>query len=281
MARSAISRSTSGHGQIVAGYLLVVRDDVLLAQRVDEASGHASGTKQRRHDGRRRDTGGTKPLRGLTRASCFPPHRRRELASWRGSTRLAPAPGRWARRGFLAGAAVTRRPLRRRDHAGSPASNARHRVVPAASGAVSQPLTLALAADSDPVWSPDGRRIAFRSLQTGRPALFTKRAHDQDAEDETLIEGDATPTDWRGSDVIVQMADARRGTTSSRLTSMAPRTTIVKSGFNDTDGRWSPDGAWLAYVSDESGRPDIYANRREWQSSAGLVRRRHPSALES
>jgi dipeptidyl aminopeptidase/acylaminoacyl peptidase len=41
------------------------------------------------------------------------------------------------------------------------------------------------------------------------------------------------------------------------------RTTLVKSGFNDTDGRWSPDGTWLAYVSDESGRPDIYANPRE------------------
>jgi Tol biopolymer transport system component len=39
------------------------------------------------------------------------------------------------------------------------------------------------------------------------------------------------------------------------------KTTLVKSGFNDTDGRWSPDGTWLAYVSDESGQPDIYANR--------------------
>jgi hypothetical protein len=135
-------------------------------------------------------------------------------------------------------------------------------VVPAAAGAVSQPLTLALAADSDPVWAPDGRRIAFKSLQTGRPTLFAKRAHDQDAEDETLIEADATPTDWRGSDVIVQMADGASGYDVVAIGQRGTQTTIVKGGFNDTDGRWSPDGTWLAYVSDESGRPDIYANRR-------------------
>ena len=58
-------------------------------------------------------------------------------------------------------------------------------VVPTAAGAASQPLTLALAADSDPVWSPDGQRVAFRSLKTGRPALYVKRAHEKDAEDRT------------------------------------------------------------------------------------------------
>ena len=136
-------------------------------------------------------------------------------------------------------------------------------IIPAASGLPSQPLTLALAADSDPVWSPDGRRIAFRSLQTGRPSVFLKRAHDKDAEDETVVEGDATPTDWRGSTVVVQTADASSGSDIVAIDETThTRTTMVKSGFNDTDGRWSPDGTWLAYVSDESGRPDIYANPR-------------------
>jgi hypothetical protein len=33
---------------------------------------------------------------------------------------------------------------------------------------------------------------------------------------------------------------------------------IAKTPFNETDGRWSPDGRWIAYVSDEPGRPEIF-----------------------
>ena len=84
-------------------------------------------------------------------------------------------------------------------------------IVPSASGAPSQPLTLALAADSDPVWSPDGRRVLFKSLQTGRPALFVKRAHDKDADDEAFVGGEATPTDWRDANVIAHAAAASSG----------------------------------------------------------------------
>ena len=137
-------------------------------------------------------------------------------------------------------------------------------VVPAAAGAASQPLTLALAADSDPVWSPDGQRVAFRSLQTGRPALYVKRAHEKDAEDQAIAEGDATPTDWLGTTIIVHAIEAASARDINAIDDTRhTKTTLVKSGFNDTDGRWSPGGTWLAYVSDESGRPDIYARRRD------------------
>jgi Tol biopolymer transport system component len=137
-------------------------------------------------------------------------------------------------------------------------------VVPTTPGTPSRPLTLALAADSDPVWAPDGRRVAFRSLQTGRPALYTKQVSEADAEDKALVEGDSTPTDWRGANLVVHIADSSSGYDIVAVDQASGmRATIVKSGFNDTDGRWSPDGAWLAYVSDESGRPDIYVNRRE------------------
>ncbi|HET9361575.1 MAG TPA: hypothetical protein VFO58_17605, partial [Vicinamibacterales bacterium] len=136
-------------------------------------------------------------------------------------------------------------------------------LVPTARRADVEPLTLAVASDSDPVWSPDGRRVAFRSLQKGRPALFTKRVRAADAEDELLLDADATPSDWRGSGVLLHEADPASGQDIVTIDAVRrSRAHVVKSGFNDTDGRQSPDGRWLAYVSDESGRPDIYL--RPW-----------------
>jgi Tol biopolymer transport system component len=254
--------ATSGHGQIVGGYLLVVRDDVLLAQRVEESG--ALGRSIPLITG----VGATSTGRSLFVASprivlsSASSTRAREL-TWfdingmRISTmgesgdlwqvRLAP-------NDRYAAVTLTAPLLRTLDIT----------IVPAASGAPSQSLTLALAADSDPVWSPDGRRVLFKSLQTGRPTLFMKRAHDKDADDETVVEGDATPTDWRESAIVAHIAEASSGQDVVAIDAAShTRATIVKSGFNDTDGRWSPDGASIAYVSDESGRQDIYIHRRD------------------
>jgi dipeptidyl aminopeptidase/acylaminoacyl peptidase len=252
---------TSGHGQMAAGYLLLVRDDMLLAQRVDESATLASiplitgvGTTTAG-----RSLFAASPRIVLSAAAST---RARELAWFDNSGMRIGTMGesgdlwqvRLAPDDRYAAVTVTAPLLRTLDIT----------IVPSAAGVPSQPLTLALAADSDPVWSPDGRRVLFKSLQTGRPALFVKRAHDKDADDEIFVEADATPTDWRDSNVIVHTADASSGNDVVAIDDTRhTRATMVKSGFNDTDGRWSPDGKWIAYVSDESGRPDIYANPRE------------------
>jgi len=254
---------TSGHGQVVASVLLVVRDDVLLAQRVDETTGVLQGRSTALINGvsvtpAGRSLFSASPRVVLATASAA---RARELA-WFDSngTRtgtMGEAGDLWQVRlspddQF---AAVT--------HV-APLLRTLDISIVAAAGGTSQPLTLALAADSDPVWSPDGRRVAFRSLQTGRPAIYTRRAHDKDAEDIAVAEGDAAPTDWRGVNIVVNALESGSTRDINSIDDVRhTKTTLVKSAFNDTDGRWSPDGTWLAYVSDESGRPDIYANRRD------------------
>jgi dipeptidyl aminopeptidase/acylaminoacyl peptidase len=125
-------------------------------------------------------------------------------------------------------------------------------------------LTTSIAADSDPVWSPDGHRIAVRSMQRGRPEVLVMPAALQAAADRpdsapaAGMTGDV-PTDWRVGEMLVQ----RRGSAGSdlvRVQANGASRTVAGSPFNETDGRWSPDARWIAYVSDEPGQPEIYVH---------------------
>jgi dipeptidyl aminopeptidase/acylaminoacyl peptidase len=130
-------------------------------------------------------------------------------------------------------------------------------------------LTESIAADTDPVWSPDGRRLLFRSMSGGKPAVFmtasdiapiANGANGPTRASTLATEADG-PTDWRGEEMLLQ----RRSKAGLDLVRLRAEGTVLSevgpaanSAFNETDGRWSPDGRWIAYVSDEPGRPEIY-----------------------
>ncbi|MGH9237622.1 MAG: TolB family protein [Vicinamibacterales bacterium] len=136
--------------------------------------------------------------------------------------------------------------------------------VPVDDQAATLRLTTSIAADSDPVWSPDGRRIAVRSMQRGRPEVLVMPAALQAAADRpdsapaTGTTGDL-PTDWRAGEMLVQRR-AAAGWDLVRVQATGTSRVVADSPFNETDGRWSPDGRWTAYVSDEPGRPEIYVH---------------------
>lgn len=254
--------TTSGHGQIAADVLLHVRDGALLTQRVDPGTGTLLGRALAALNDVGVSTSGhalfvASPRVLLSSSSSM---RARELTwydlSGQRTGMAGDAGDYWQVR--LSpddrDAAVTiTAPLLRTLDVWIVPTNGRRDV---------EPLTLALAADSDPVWSSDGRTIAYRSLQSGRPALFTRRTHDRDASETRLggeeIEG--TPSDWRGRAITFHARDQASGYDIWSLDpSTLMRTAVVTDAFNETDGRWSPDGRWLAYVSDEPGHPEIYA----------------------
>jgi Tol biopolymer transport system component len=136
-------------------------------------------------------------------------------------------------------------------------------------------LTLALGADTDPVWAPAGDRIVFRSVPRGDPGLFIRRVHAPEAPIEPLVttDLDETPSDWRGGTLLFHAPGATGTAIFALDVAQGTRREVSRRGFNAFDARFSPDGRRMVYASDEPGRPDIYVE--EWSDTPveGLSRR--------
>lgn len=261
--------TATGHGQAIGDYALYVRDGVLMSVRLDPETRTPLGRATPLAANVGTDSSGRSLFiashRVIVSASFV--SRPRQLTWFTSSgqrTTTIRDPGEyWQVRlspdDRFAAVTITAPLLRTLDIVVMPMSEA---------GNV-EPLTVALAADSDPVWSPDGRRVLFRSLQNGRPDLFVHDVFDRAAKDERLLKSDQdeTPTDWQGKWMLFHAPAAGTGFDVWALSVPAgTRERVAGTGFNETDARLSPDGRWVAYVADESGRPDIYAMR--WPGGA-------------
>jgi Tol biopolymer transport system component len=127
-------------------------------------------------------------------------------------------------------------------------------------GGPREQLTLALAADTDPVWSPRGDRVLFRSFLDGEPNLFVRQIHEPKAQADLFYRSDRdeTPSDWRGTMVLFHTPGPTGLEVLALDTDRGMPQPATRRGFSTYDARWSPDRRRIVYVSDESGRPDIY-----------------------
>lgn len=115
-----------------------------------------------------------------------------------------------------------------------------------------------------PIWTPRGDRIAFRSGRTSFMSMWWTPA-DRSGSDErlTTVDGNMqTPESWSpdgrsllftqrtpnsGADIFVLSMDGDR----------KPRP-LVQTNFDEGAPKFSPDGKWVAYCSNESGRAEVY-----------------------
>jgi hypothetical protein len=128
---------------------------------------------------------------------------------------------------------------------------------------VDEPLTRHSAWDQHPVFSPDGKRIAFSSEREGHYQLFQMRI-DGSRREEQLLDSTTSirSTDWSpdGRFIIYRRDDPRTNTDLWALPLFGDRKPfpIADSEFREAQGKVSPDGRWIAYSLDESGQPEIY-----------------------
>jgi serine/threonine protein kinase len=131
---------------------------------------------------------------------------------------------------------------------------------------------------TDPVWTPDGGSIAFASRPPGGVFnIFTKSAEATGEPVQLTSYEDARtfPRSWSpdGQKLVYHRS---RGAVDIEMLSLEaePKTEVIlATPFIEMEPSVSPDGRWLAYVSDESGRWEVYVRRflgpdRRWQVSS-------------
>ncbi|HKE57078.1 MAG TPA: protein kinase [Pyrinomonadaceae bacterium] len=117
----------------------------------------------------------------------------------------------------------------------------------------------------NPVWSPDGRQLAFSSIRDGHYGIFVKAA-DGSGNEEQLASAPAgtgqIPESWSPDgkalaigqwnatdqgDIWILPLDGKRELQQ-----------FLRTQFSEFFSSFSPNGRWLAYTSDESGRYEVY-----------------------
>ena len=131
------------------------------------------------------------------------------------------------------------------------------------SGGVATRVTSDPAIDAAPVWSTDGARLAFMSLRLRHADLFERSSNGAGSEECVLkSERSKYTMDWSpdGRFVLYRAVDAATNFELWALPVGGDQQPIpfLKAAYGVSDGQFSPDGRWVAYSSNESGKWEVF-----------------------
>ena len=146
-------------------------------------------------------------------------------------------------------------------------------------GGRGQRLTFDAGDEFAPVWSPDGTRLLFSSMVKSGVDLRIKDV--MAAGDPILLEVDNLglgrfAADWSADGRHIMYVGGGRAITRSDLwvapvASPREARALLDSNFVETQGRFAPGGRWFAYVSNETGRLEVYVDRFPERGAKRLV----------
>jgi eukaryotic-like serine/threonine-protein kinase len=146
--------------------------------------------------------------------------------------------------------------------------------------AVRTRLTFNPADDAFGLWSPDANRVVFASRRAGRLNLYSKLANGE-GDEQVLVEDafDKFPQSWSpdGASLMYQVQSASTASDLWWLRLSEPHNPqlFIGTSFSEGNAAFSPDGRWVAYTSNRTGRAEVYltsfpdAGRTEKVSSIG------------
>jgi Tol biopolymer transport system component len=131
---------------------------------------------------------------------------------------------------------------------------------------VSNRFTFDSSQDIQPVWSPDGTSILFTRFPGTGVGEWYRRAADLAGDEELLFRarGAGVPSAISPNGRFVLFTGPLPGPADiqavdlSRVSEAREAIPLVSSEFNEANARFSPDGRWFAYASNESGTGEIY-----------------------
>jgi len=123
----------------------------------------------------------------------------------------------------------------------------------------------------DPEWSPDGRSLRYITRRTGALGVHRVRPGSDSRPDSIYASAELqwTGVTLPGGDILTSVVK-RSGSDIVRLTNggRGPATPVVETPFEEAWPALSPDGRWLAYVSNQSGQQQIYVRRLDGDRDA-------------
>ena len=129
---------------------------------------------------------------------------------------------------------------------------------------VTSRVTFDPASEMSPVWSPDGTRLAFTSMRSGLGDTYVIDLANPSAVQKMVASASGVdPSSWSrdGKTIVLNYATPQ----SIDIWTMSAKTgeahPYLATPFDENEGVLSPDGQWIAYVSTESGGPEVYVER--------------------